>query len=79
MKDLKPKVTGYLEPIFRLTGATFLVPLILFTEWMILIPVPFYILVSVLSGYNPLKALIMNFLKHKKPLKVQVKTPPLFS
>ena len=79
MKDLKPNVTGYLEPIFRLAGATFLVPLILFTEWMIFIPVPFYILVSVLSGYDPLKALIMKLLKYKKPLKVPIKAPHLFS
>ena len=66
MNDINPNVEGYVERILRLAGATFLVPIILYTEWMFLVPVPFYVLVTVLSGYDPLKALMAKRLRRKK-------------
>ncbi|WP_461085802.1 hypothetical protein [Spirosoma flavus] len=60
MNDIKPNVTGYIEIILRLAGATFLVPIILYTEWIVFIPVPFYVLVTVMSGYDPLAAFLVN-------------------
>lgn len=55
MKSI-PNITGDLEAIVRLSGASFLVPLMLYTKWMLFVLLPFYILVTVLAGYDPRKA-----------------------
>ncbi|SFE84860.1 hypothetical protein [Spirosoma endophyticum] len=77
MSDIKPNVTGYLEPVLRLAGISFLVPLIVYLEWMVLVPVPFYILVTIMGGYDPLKALLVKLFSQKKSQRMSSSSPPV--
>ncbi|OZI09764.1 hypothetical protein BWI93_02550 [Siphonobacter sp. BAB-5385] len=64
MKSI-PNITGDLEAIVRLSGASFLVPFMLYTEWMLFVRLPFDRLIPVLTGYDPLKALVRKLFSRK--------------